>query len=137
MRILLLAIAFCTSTLAAPIPKSMLKRRPGNPDGVWQIVEFWSHGNKGSTQGMVQIWEVEGEDFYVGRKMVNGQKQTPTALKIYDESNTNLRLFASNKAAIECIGDEFRFCYTDQAGSDVTECKPLPNVHYYVFERVK
>lgn len=137
---LLLALVVGAVASAAPVPKSIKRKKAASPDGTWKLVEFWSNGNKGTAQGMTPIWVLEGEAFYVGPKQEGSYWQ----LTIPDPDKPTLRRFAPGRntattpyqAAVEVDGDTLKFCYASDTSVAVTECSPNKNVHYYVFTRV-
>lgn len=137
---LLSALVVGAVGFAAPVPKSIKRKKSDSPDGTWKLVEFWSNGNQGTAQGMTPIWVLEGEAFYVGPKQEGSYWQ----LTIPDPDKPNLRRFAPGRnssttpyqAAVEVDGDTLKFCYASDTSVAVTECSPHQNVHYYVFTRV-
>jgi hypothetical protein len=134
----LLALLFIAPVVvAAPVPRSL--KRSIAPDGTWRLVEFWSNGQKGSVQGMTPVWVLEGEVFYVGPKGESNYWQLSTP----DPAKPNVRRFAHGRTAtstypamVEADGDTLKFCYGFDSNTDIPECAPLRNVHYYVFTRV-
>ncbi len=123
---------------AAPVPKS-LKAKAASPDGTWKLVEFWSTGNKGNTQGMTAVWVLDGESFYVGPKNESNFWQLTTP----DPAKPTARRFANGRnnsstypAMVEVEGDTLKFCYGTDSSAEIAGCAPAKNVYYYVFTRL-
>lgn len=135
---LLLVLVIGGGAGAAPVPKSV--KRNSHPDGRWRLVEFRSAGEPRSVDGMIPVWQIDGEALYVGPPTERNHWQ----FTIPDKSRPDLRRFAPGKqaaehyhAVIEVDGDRMRFCYGLTPRTVVTECVPAANVHYYVFARLK
>jgi len=136
---LLIAVLFAPLALAAPVPKTLAKKS-ASPDGTWKLTEFWSNGQQGSATGMTPVWVLEGEAFYVGQKNEGNYWQ----LTIPDPAKPDVRRFANGRsntntypAMVSVEGDTLKFCYGFDATTDIAECAPARNVHYYVFTRLK
>ena len=135
---LLIAVLFAPIAVAAPVPKTLKKE--SSPDGTWKLTEFWSNGQQGSAAGMTPVWVLEGEVFYVGPKVESSYWQ----LTIPDPAKPNVRRFASGRnntstypAMVAVDGDTLKFCYGFDSTTEIAECAPARNVHYYVFTRLK
>ncbi|MCU0704310.1 MAG: hypothetical protein MUF18_10080 [Fimbriiglobus sp.] len=137
-RVVSVLLLLSPLSVAAPVPKS-LKSTTASPDGVWKLVEFWSNGQKGNIVGMTSIWVLDGEAFYVGPKVEANYWQ----LTSQDRTDPLARRFAHGRMAtsthparLMVEGDTLRFCYGFDTSSEITECSPARNVHYYVFTRL-
>lgn len=135
---LLFTFAVVGVAASAPVPKH-LKKKPASPDGTWRLTEFWSNGQQGKVDGMVPVWVLEGEVFYIGTK----QESNFWHLVTPDPDKPTQRKFGAGRAntptmpaAVEVDGDTLRFCYNGDPKATLTECKPAANVCYYVFTRV-
>lgn len=136
---LLVVVLFAPLAAAAPVPKTLAKKTV-SPDGIWKLTEFWSNGQQGNAQGMTPVWVLEGEVFYVGQKAESNFWQ----LTIPDPTHPDVRRFAHGRsntstypAMVAVEGDTLKFCYGFDSNTDIAECAPAKNVHYYVFTRLK
>ena len=126
--------------VAAPVPKSLKKKPPAKPDGVWVLAEFSSDGvPPAPNPGMARDWVFEGEYIHIGAKSLPGQGNGPPNFTIYDPDRPTLRKWGTNMAAYEldADGDTLRACYAHDGRKELTECKPDKGIHYYVFTRAK
>ena len=139
MRPLVILLLFALPAAAAPVPKGVKKKPVGSPDGVWVLVKFSSDGKEPAPpQGMALDWVVEGEYIHVNTKFepAHHAKGAPN-FTVRDPARPNLRMWGDRVAAFEVDGDTLRACYAHDGRKELTECRPQPGVHYYVFERAK
>jgi len=135
MRLLFLTAVFVGTAVAAPIPKSMLKRSPSSADGVWQLKEIWYDGEQCELIDSLVLWEIDGEDFYMGRKFVDGVRSIPIPLTTPDATKPKLKKFGAHSAIMEIDGGTMKFCYALDTASTIAECVPAASVKYFLLER--
>lgn len=127
MRPLLALLLFTPLAVAAPVPKGV-KAKP-SADGVWRPVLVSVDGVKIPGAGADSRWVFAGV-----RLTIDGSNAND--LTIPDPDRPHLRKFGSYPAVLEACGDRLLFCYAPHL-TELTECKPGPNVHYFEFEREK
>jgi len=151
-RFALLAAAFASAALAAPVPKD-LKKKTASLDGTWEVTEWFSSGNKVTTSVTIR-WVIDGQNLTIERTNPKGGGALARATTVtytlvkpdggasnaldYTYNYTNgLNPSRTMPGVFEVDGDTLKFCWTSTTnGERPAECKPAQGTTMYVFKKV-
>jgi uncharacterized protein (TIGR03067 family) len=147
----LVAVALGSSAVAAPVPKAVKKQSP--LDGTWEVVEWYSNGNKVNAAATTIRWTIDGENLTIDRlannrgviirkaanppvyTLVKAEGEGKNAVDYTITYNGGART-VTYPGLFETDGDDLKFCYGLQGKSRPAECKAEETNVLYVFKRV-
>lgn len=147
----LVAVALGSSVTAAPVPKAIKKHGP--LDGTWEVVEWYSGGNKVNAAATTIRWTIDGENLTIDRQangrgvvlrpaanppaymLVKADPNSPKAVDYTITYNGGART-VSYPGLFETDGDTLKVCYGLRGNGRPVECKAEETNVLYVFKRV-